>query len=206
MPRVTHVKAAQKDYPEHGIKKGEPYYWWKFMVGGRGGPKQFSKTPPKAAQLTQSAFLSQIYDINDRVESLEAGDHEELESNIQELAEEFRAAGEECSENLSNMPEGLQQGSTGELLQQRADDCESIASELESIDCSWDEDEALETATKDVVTTWENDGPERVDDPAAAYDEALQIAADIDEHFNEARDADLQEKISEAQGNTYQGD
>lgn len=49
MPRVHRQKAA-KDYPEHGIAKGDTYYRWAFRYGG----KRKSKTYPRPSQLTQS--------------------------------------------------------------------------------------------------------------------------------------------------------
>ena len=63
MPRVHHVKAA-KDYPDHGIKKGEMYFHWKFRYGG----KHRSKVRPRSSQLTQSDFLSQMYGIQEEIE------------------------------------------------------------------------------------------------------------------------------------------
>lgn len=201
MPRVTHVKAAQKDYPEHGIKKGEPYYWWKFMVGGRGGPKQFSKTPPRPSQLTQSEFLSQVYDLNDRLENLSASDHEELSGELQEIAEQFREIASECEEKLNNMPEGLQQGDSGQLLQQRADDCNSIADDLESIDCDWDEEAVLKEVTEEALR---EEDDVRVDDIEEAHAAAIEVELRIQDFLNTRRQEDVDEKIAEV--NTYQGE
>lgn len=134
MARATHVKAAQRNYSEDecgvegGIKKGQSYYWWKFKNSG----KRFSLTPPRASQLTQSAFYGTLYDLTDRVADLEPRDT--LADEVLSIIEELQNLGEECQSSLDNMPEGLQQGSTGELLQERIDGCESAASELEGID------------------------------------------------------------------------
>lgn len=57
MASVTFVKKAMKDYPDHGIKKGESYYWWKFRFGG----KHYSRTPPRQSQLTQSEFWGTVW-------------------------------------------------------------------------------------------------------------------------------------------------
>ena len=35
MTRAHFVKKARKDHPEGDIKKGDSYWWWAFMVGGR---------------------------------------------------------------------------------------------------------------------------------------------------------------------------
>ena len=131
MPKVTYVNAARKDNPV--CKKGESYYWWKFLRG----PKLYSLTLPKRSQLTQSDFFSQMYAIEDDVIAGfdDAGDSlEELKSMVEDAVEQIRGLGDECCEKLDNMPEGLQEGPTGELLQSRSDECESMADELEQID------------------------------------------------------------------------
>lgn len=133
MPRVTFVKKARKDNPAAGIKKGESYYWWGMMVGGR-GVKRYSKTQPRRSQLTNSEFLGGLYDLEDRISALNA--EASMEDEVTDIANDFRSLGEEQADKLSNMPDSLQQGPTGELLQQRADRCEEIAGELEQIDFS----------------------------------------------------------------------
>lgn len=131
MPRVQTVKKARKDYPEYGIKKGETYYWWKFNFG----PTMKSKTYPKPSQLTQSPFLQQLYDIQDRVNGLE--DPDDLESIISDI----ESLKEECEENLSNMPEQLQENSdAGQTLQERIDALDEWISELQNIETPTDEE------------------------------------------------------------------
>lgn len=133
MARAHFVKKARKDYPKAGIKKGESYYWWKF----RFGPKVMSKTPPKRSQLTQSDFLSQIYDIEDRISEMTADT--DFETEIQEIVSELENLRDECQEKLDNMPEQLQSCGSGEILQNRVDSLEEMISELESVDTSVDE-------------------------------------------------------------------
>jgi hypothetical protein len=103
---------------------------------------------PKRSELTQSEFLATVWDIEDRLEAL--SDPAELESII----EDIRQVGEEQTEKRDNMPEGLQDAPTGELLEQRADMCEDWANNLEQEDPpdedSLDEDETLD----DKVTEW----------------------------------------------------
>jgi len=136
MPRVTHVKKARKDNP--ACKRGESYYWWKFRFGG----KHFSKTYPRSSSLTQSSFLSQVYELNERIEDMEPESIDDLRFEVESLAEEYRTLGEECDDNLSNMPDHLQDSSdAGTLLQERVDECENVATELESIELDIDEDE-----------------------------------------------------------------
>lgn len=132
MARAHFVKKARKDGPEgSGVKKGDSYYWWAFMQGGRGGPKHYSKTRPRPSQLTQSEFLGTFGDIEDEIGALPADDS--LEGSVGDIASRIRELGEEQSSKKENMPDGLQEGATGELLQERADKCGEIADELEGI-------------------------------------------------------------------------
>ena len=136
MATVHVVKAARKDYPNEGIKKGESYFWWEFRYGG----KYKSKTRPHASQLTQSEFLSQAYGINEELGVLTSEDFEGIEDRISEITDRIRQLGEECQEKFDNMPEGLQQGDTGQTLENRVSSCEDWAGNLEGIDLSLDED------------------------------------------------------------------
>lgn len=119
------------------IAKGQTYYRWKFKKGG----ERLSLTYPKRQQLTQSDFLQQVWDIEDRLAewTVEGHGQDELESMVSDL-ESLR---DETQEKLDNMPEGLQQGATGELLQERVDALEEMISEIENI--SLDSVEGCET-------------------------------------------------------------
>jgi hypothetical protein len=154
MPRVNTVEHARKDYPEAGIKKGDKYYWWKFRYGG----KHMSTTPPKASQLTQSSFLSQLYEIQERLQCLEATDAESLKSEVEEIAGELRSLSEECENNRSNMPDGLQEGEVGQMLESRTEACSSAADELEGIDFDIDEEALIEEAKEELAQEYEDEG------------------------------------------------
>lgn len=127
MPRVTHVKAARKAIPSAGIEVGQPYYWWKFRFGG----KHVSKTYPKPSQLTQSDFLQQVYELNDRIEAV---DESNAADEVAEIISELENLASEQEDKLSNMPDSLQQAPTGELLQNRAYAVNDMVSELEGVD------------------------------------------------------------------------
>lgn len=127
MARATHVKAARKDYPEDGIAKGDSYWWWKFRYGG----KHRSKTAPARWQLTQSPFYSTLWQLEDEMDALAADDG--LSSEIESLASQLNDLADECQGSLDNMPEGLQEGDTGQMLQERIDACQQAASELKGI-------------------------------------------------------------------------
>lgn len=129
MARAHFVAKARKDNAV--AKKGESYYWWAFMVGGRGGPKHFSKTAPRPSQLTQSEFLGALYDIQDEIADLKADDG--LGAGVDDIAGRLRELGEEQISKKDNLPDSLQESSSGEQLQERGDACESAADELEGI-------------------------------------------------------------------------
>lgn len=133
MPKVHHIQHARKDYPAIGVKKGEPYYRWSIKLQ-RGGLVRMSKTPPKPSQLTVSEFYSTLYALQEQTEFSKAQDFSELQSMRDEVVGELEQLRDEQQGKLDNMPEGLQQGSTGELLQERYDVLEQAVDELNGID------------------------------------------------------------------------
>jgi len=135
MPKVYFVKKARKDYPNNGILKGDSYYHWTFRFGGT----HRSKVRPKPSQLTQSEFLSEVYSIQEELEEITTEwDIEDIRSTIEEKAERLRELGEEQQEKHDNMPENLEYSPVAELLGERAENCEQMADDLESIDMEID--------------------------------------------------------------------
>lgn len=133
MARLHFVKQARKD--NQVVKKGESYFWWKFRFGG----KHYSKAKPKRSLLTESSFLGGVWDIEDTL--TEAGaSGAAFEDIISDATGEIECLGEEAQSALDNMPDSLQSGPTGELLQGRVDACEEWVSELEDIDLDIDDD------------------------------------------------------------------
>lgn len=152
MPKVHHVKKARRALPDHDIKVGDSYYWWANRApGSRSGFKRFSKTPPRPSQTVGSPYMQAAYAIEEGLDDcinldpiLTAEDVNALAQSFTEAAEEARSLGEETREKFDNMPEGLQQGDTGQLLEARADACEAVADELENAASeleSWEPDE-----------------------------------------------------------------
>lgn len=134
MPRVHYVKKARKDNP--AVSAGEPYYWWKFRYGG----KHYSATPPRRSQLTQSAFLSELYELEDTLAEPDTlGELEEIRDELVKGLEELR---DMAQESLDSMPEPLQEGDTGQLLQERVDGLEGWVSDLESLSFETEDDES----------------------------------------------------------------
>ena len=87
-------------------------------------------------QLTQSEFLSTVYELRERIEAFTT---DNLEGEVQEVIDEINTLKDETEDKLNNMPEQLQYGQTGELLQSRIDELDSWISELESVDLEIDE-------------------------------------------------------------------
>lgn len=180
MPKVNHVKCARKAIPSAGIEVGQPYYWWKFRFGG----KHVSKTYPKPSQLTQSEFLSSIYDINDRLENIDA---DNVRDEVPAIIEELENIASELEDKLGNMPDSLQQAPTGELLQNRIDAVNDMKDELENIDLDVFENEVEEPTEPDLE---EPEAPDREDfDTDEEFDTANEAYATAHNAWQEAADA-----------------
>lgn len=117
------------------INVGESYYTWSFMNGGT----YYSKTKPRQSQLTQSNFLSQYYGFQERIEDFEPSEPSEIESFIEEIKSDMESLRDECQDSLDNMPEQLQSAPTGEMIQERIDELDSLISEFENIEMEYDE-------------------------------------------------------------------
>lgn len=96
------------------------------------------------------------------------------EDTVQSIIDELETLRDNCQDNLDNMPEGLQEGDTGQLLQERIDQLEDVISELESIDY----DTIKENCEMDIET--EEGSPE--------YQEELEgeITSRLTDDINEA--------------------
>ncbi len=139
MPRVTHVKKARKDNKAQGIKKGQEYWWWGVMCGGR-GHKRYSLTKPKQSQLTNSEFWGAVYSLQEEVAG-ECPDLDDIEGRVDDIKSQLEDLASETDDKFNNMPDGLQQGDTGQLLEERSAAINDCVSELDSIDFSFDEED-----------------------------------------------------------------
>lgn len=182
MPRVVERK-ARKDYPNSGIKKGDKYFYWKIKTGPASGYACRSLTRPTPSQLN-TGFAGQVGELEASIQAADDVD------GIRSVLEEIRELGEEQSEKLQNMPEGLQQGDTGQLLEERAGQCEEWAGTIES---ACDEyDNRIEEIAKlreewdayDTACEPENATGEEVEEPA---DERPDEDAESDA-FNELKE------------------
>jgi hypothetical protein len=172
MPRVHHRK-ARKDYPAAGIKRGDMYYTWKIKLA-RGGMLFRQLTPPRPSQLTNSPFTGPLNDLQDDLRACTDAD------GLRGIAESVRELGEEQQEKFDNMPEGLQQGDTGQLLEERAQGCESWADAIEqaadSLQSELDEIDGMDAQALELA---DDATDEQLDEAREAKrDEALQAALD----------------------------
>lgn len=186
MPRVHFVKKARKDVPHSDIKAGESYYWWKFRYGG----KQVSRTPPKQSQLTQSEFLGTIYGIDEQVQALT--EDSEFETEIESIKDQLETLKSETEDKLSNMPDQLQEGDVGQMLQNRIDELDSMISEYDSLDLEVDE----ESIKEDVM----GDAEKEEDETDEEFGERMTEA--VDEAISERRS----EVLQSIQDITYNGE
>lgn len=115
-------------------KKGDTYYSWAFAFR----PVQFSLTPPRQSQLTQSEFYGAWYGIQENFEDSEINSQEDFDSVLEEIksqceelrdAEEEKKSNMECAE-MENVP-------SFELVSERYDAMEEVCSELDNVE--WDE-------------------------------------------------------------------
>lgn len=138
--RVHHVKKARKAYKQEGIKKGEPYFWWKFRFAKHPIRR---KTEPRPSQLTQSDFWSTLLSASEGFsdELQAAAAFSDIESARDTFKGELETLRDSQQEKLDNMPEPLQQGDTGQLLQERYDGLEELINELDAVDIPDDDDD-----------------------------------------------------------------
>lgn len=189
MPRVHHVKKARKDNPV--AKKGESYFWWKFRYSG----KNYSKVRPARSRLTQSSFLSQLYDIQD--EGYYPDTAEDATSTIEDLVSQLENLRDECQENFDNIPEQLQEAFAGETLTMRIDSLDDAINELESIDT-----DTLEGIEEEVqqLTTKNDELTANLDPTDEEQDEINESIQELEEKEAEKDDevSTIQDEIETA--------
>jgi hypothetical protein len=143
--KVYKVLKARRAIPGV-IAVGDTYYWWKFRRGG----KRFSKTYPKPSQLTMSEFWSTVLEWSERSRP----DADGIEGYLDDLKSEVDTFKSEQEDKLSNMPDALQEGDTGQMIQGRVDALEDLHSNLDSIDTEIDDDLSDEAKEERLEEIW----------------------------------------------------
>ena len=144
MPKVHTIKSARKDYPAEGIKKGDTYFKWSIKTGPATGIIYRSKTYPKPSDLTGSPFQKSLLEIQEHISNLEASGYEtaeDLSSELDGILGGIDSLRDETQTSLENMPESLQEGGVGQMLQERIDGLDSWISDLQEVDFIFDYDE-----------------------------------------------------------------
>ncbi len=170
MARLTSVAKAQKSPGSCGkcssvILKGEPYYWWSNMVGSRGVRRiRCSKCRPRPSELVGSDKISRIMGAVEQVEDslgqlvdVISGNpksftefRDDVANALQDASQEIGSVGEEYGESFDNMPEGLQQGETGQRCEEMRDNCSDWACQLEDAANTISDMETPETKPTDI--------------------------------------------------------
>lgn len=176
MTKANFVKKARKDYPEHGIKRGDSYWWWQFRFS-----KHVYKSlkQPRKSQLTQSEHLSAIYEIEERIEDMQPVDIDT--GCIDEIIGDIETVRDTCQERLDNMPEQLQDSNSGSILQEYIEALENWQQELEGVDLYIDEDSLQSEAENE----WEDEHRE----------DEIQLAEDDKQRLNEI--AEIKDRLVE---------
>ena len=138
MARYFTAKAA-KDYPQHGIKKGDTYYYW---TPGFRGVKQMSLKPPRQSQLTTSK-MSAAYAAGEALDDAigEASCIEDITSAMEQAIDDIRSVAEEYDEaanattgNGNRVPNADEMEEKAQGLNDWADSLESDKDEIESLE------------------------------------------------------------------------
>jgi DNA repair exonuclease SbcCD ATPase subunit len=186
MPRVHHVKKARKDNP--AVKKGEPYYWWKFRYGG----KRYSATPPRASQLTQSEHYGLVYSTQENIEDADTDSKEDVISALEEAYDEIESHHSELEEKQSNLEDAWPNGCPVlDTIMARVEAMETLKEEIESAK------DAVEEIDPDAMLA------EKVEEKKTELDldESAKLSEDVMAELENEVSDDVSSAIMDAVGN-----
>jgi flavin-binding protein dodecin len=188
MPKVFTAKAA-KDYPDHGIVKGQTYFYWSNFRG----PKQMSATRPRRSQITGSSKLAAVYAVEEALEDAvnEATTPEELVAALDDAISGAEDCVSEYEESISNLEEGFPNGCPA--LDETNEAKDSIEAWKDALESAKDAIEALD-ATDYVEEPEEPKEGEPKPEPRAKVEDF----DDLNESEQEAMLNDAQEEVNGA--------
>lgn len=133
------------------INIGESYWTLCFY----GGQPIYSKTKPRQSQLTNNSFKQELYSIQESVEDFSPEDPDEVGEFVEELISDLEELRDTCQESFDNIPEQLQEGDSGQILQERIENLDDVISNLENIDTEFSSE--LDESEKDGMSQeeWE---------------------------------------------------
>lgn len=146
MPKVKLVTKSKMGKPylcdkcRKQIEPGQQYFSWEFRYGDPHRQHQACGAP-RASQLTQSK-MSVVYAAVEAAQDGIAGAEsaEDFTSLLSDCASEVDSVKEEYQAALDNMPDSLQQSSTGEEIQEKIDALETFSDSLSNTDFEERED------------------------------------------------------------------
>lgn len=121
------------------VNKGQEYYAWSLFGESK---ERISVTCPNRNQLTNNEFKLGYYAVEDRIGDLFSQDFLEssIDDEVNEIVSDIESLKDNAQESLDNMPEQLQEGETGQMLQSRVESLEEWSSNIEAVDLSIDID------------------------------------------------------------------
>lgn len=159
------------------IPKGSKYYRGEINFG----PTKIrcTKCGLHSWEMTTSDYLLSV----GRVVNMWEEDFGLNDATAEEITSELESIRDDLQERLDNMPEGLQEGDVGQLLQERISGLEDAISELESIDL-----DAIYSAAVD-------EGFEHAD---LNDDDEAPTFSDFDADWEKFLDSDLEDDVRDA--------
>ena len=128
--KVHHVKKARKDFPEFGIKRGQPYWWWKRRKTG----VIKASRPPLRSELTNSHKMARLYDAEDALPDVVRGpsDMAEAADTLDLIAMVIGTVADEYETSANNLPESLQYSDFADGLRNRVDGIRRVRGQVEN--------------------------------------------------------------------------
>lgn len=204
MSRLHFVAKAMKK--NEVCEKGQSYYWWATRTTiGKTYHKSIhkSKDKPKPSRLESSPFTSGWMSALEAFDDLGTGD--DFESAVADVVGNLEDLMSETQDKYDNLPEGLQAGQTGEMLQGRVDSLQELIDELGNVSVDMSDVSSEEPDEDDVKA---EAGDKEEDETKEEYEERLADAERKlrEEREQEAREEKAQEIIDELQGISYNGE
>lgn len=143
MARINTVNKSRKEQIcgncKNIIPVGSRYYYIDFYSGRHS--VRCEKCGFKPYETTENPYLQSLYQIQyDYSEKLDEATEETLEDIVQDIVSDLENLRDEVQERFDNIPEQLQDGDAGSLLQERIDSLESAISDIENEDFTYFDD------------------------------------------------------------------
>ena len=135
MARVNTVQKSRKEKVcgrcGKTIPVGSKYFYVDFCSGRTA--VRCESCGFKRSETTENYYLQSVYGLQeDYEERLHNSTGEDLEDIKNDLVSDLENLRDECQERFDNIPEQLQDGDAGQLLQERIDSLDEVASDVDS--------------------------------------------------------------------------